>query len=171
MSPPVVTFPVREGCLSRGTPSTKGQPGANRPGTMVWGSAATSSARAQQIWDEAAKGDGEVAKPGRCKPGAPVPVSDLGWPSINRQLSRRGRARIWEWLRSWQCAFPRRPTKASPRRGCGGSSPRYEPWKTSTLSRPLSVPSTGVLREEAPSQVHRSTRPPPQDAAASMAAG
>ena len=66
---------------------------------------------------------------------------------------------MWEWLRSWQCAFPRKLTKASPRRGCGGSSLQYEPWKTSALSRHSSVLSTDVLREEAPSQRHKITRP------------
>ena len=112
----------------------------------------------------------EASKRERCRHGAPAPVRGIGQPSVNWRPSRRGRARIWEWLKSWQCAFPKSPTKANRRRGCGEFSPRSAPLKTCASSRPLSVPSTGVSRGRG-GQARGTGLCDPRNVPASVAAG
>ena len=67
---------------------------------------------------------------GRCRTGAPVAVTNISRPSIRWRLSRRGRARIREWLRSWQSAFPRKPTRG------GGRLARQWEWRVSAGGSP-----------------------------------
>ena len=71
----------------------------------------------------------EASEREQCRHGATAPIRGIDQPSVNWRLSRRGRARISEWLKSWQCAFPKSPTKPNQRRGCGGFLRGPRPWR------------------------------------------
>ena len=43
----------------------------------------------------------EASEREQCRHGATAPIRGIDQPSVNWRLSRRGRARISEWLKSW----------------------------------------------------------------------